>query len=118
MFKSGTVSVVVDDFKRAVQFYVETLGMKMQHQVEGHLAVVELPGLTISLLCPREQQESPQGKSGRMSLGLEVENLESAVEKLASKGVQIHHSMEEQATRLAFFNDPDGNSLYLIELKQ
>lgn len=117
MFKSGNVSVMVADFKKAVQFYVETLGLKLTHQVEGHLAVVEAPGLTISLLYPAGEQGSPQGKSGSMSIGLEVQELESAVEILKSRGVEFQHMMEEAATRLAHFSDPEGNPLYLIELK-
>ena len=59
MFKSGNVSVMVADFKKAVQFYVETLGLKLQHQVEGHYAQVEAPGLTIGLLHTAGEQ-SPQ----------------------------------------------------------
>ena len=114
MFKSGNVSVMVADFKKAVQFYVETLGLKLTHEVEGHLAVVEVPGLTISLLYPPAGE---QGKSGSMSIGFEVQELESAVEILKSRGVEFQHFMEENATRLAHFSDPEGNPLYLIELK-
>ena len=58
MFKSGTVTIVVDDLKKAEQFYVEILGLKVQFQVEGHLVQVEAPGLTIGLVHPREGQDS------------------------------------------------------------
>ncbi|WP_027417403.1 VOC family protein [Aneurinibacillus terranovensis] len=117
MFKSGNVSVMVVDFKKAVQFYVETLGLKLTHQVEGHLAQVEAPGLTIWLLRPAGEQGSQVGKSERISIGFEVQELESAVETLKSRGVDFLHFMEENATRLAHFIDPEGNPLYLIELK-
>jgi catechol 2,3-dioxygenase-like lactoylglutathione lyase family enzyme len=113
MFKSGNVSVMVADFKKAVQFYVETLGLKLTHQIEGHLAQVEAPGLTIWLLHPAGEQE----KSGSISIGFEVQELESAIEILKSRGVEFQHFMEENATRLAHFSDPEGNPLYLIELK-
>ena len=117
MFKSGNVSIMAADFKKAVQFYVETLELKLTHQVEGHLAVVEAPGLTISLLYTAGEQRSQQVKSGSMSIGFEVQNLESAMEILKSRGVEFQHFMEENATRLAHFCDPDGHPLYLIELK-
>ena len=117
MFKSGNVSVIVADFKKAVQFYVETLGLKLTHQVEGHLAQVEAPGLTIWLLHPAGEQGSQPGKSGSISIGFEVQELESAIEILKSRGVEFQHFMEENATRLAHFSDPEGNPLYLIELK-
>ena len=33
MFKSSSVTIVVEDLKKAEQFYVETLGLKVQFQV-------------------------------------------------------------------------------------
>ena len=117
MFKSGSVTIIVDDLKKAEQFYVETLGLKVQFQVEGHLVQVEAPGLTIGLLHPREGQDSHLGKSESVHIGLEVQELESAIKFLKSRGVEFQPIMEEEATRLAYFSDPEGNPLYLIELK-
>ena len=117
MFKSGSVTIVVDDLKKAEQFYVETLGLKVQFQVEGHLVQVDAPGLTIGLVHPREGQESNPGKSGSVHIGLEVEELDSAIKLLKSRGVEFQPIMEEEATRIAYFSDPEGNPLYLIELK-
>src|SRR3954447_1881321 len=114
MFKSGSVTIVVDDLKKAEQFYVETLGLKVQFQVEGHLVQVEAPGLTIGLLHPREGQDSHPGKSGSVHIGLEVQELESAIRLLKSRGVEFQQPiMEEEATRLAYFSDPEDNPLYL-----
>jgi catechol 2,3-dioxygenase-like lactoylglutathione lyase family enzyme len=117
MFKSGFVTIIVDDLKKAEQFYVETLGLKVQFQVEGHLVQVEAPGLTIQLLHPREGQDSQHAKSGSVHIGLEVQELEPAINLLQSRGVEFQPIMEEEATRLVYFSDPEGNSLYLIELK-
>lgn len=117
MFKSGSVTIVVEDLKKAEQFYVEALGLKMQFRVEGHLLQVEAPGLTIGLLHPREGQDSHPGKSGSVHIGLEVQELESAINLLKSRGVEFQPTMEEEATRIAYFSDPEGNPLYLIELK-
>ncbi|NEN81796.1 VOC family protein [Paenibacillus elgii] len=114
MFKSGNVTVMVSDFNKAVQFYVETLGLQLQHQVEGHFAQVEVPGLTIGLLYPAGEQGFQQGKSESISIGFEVQELESAIGVLKSRGVEFQHIMENNGTRLAHFSDPDGNLLYLI----
>ena len=67
MFKSGSVTIVADDLKKAEQFYVEALGLKVQFRVEGHLVQVEAPGLTIGLLHPREGQDSHPGKIRKRS---------------------------------------------------
>ena len=117
MFKSGSVTIVVDDLKKAEQFYVEVLGLTVQFRVEGHLVQVEAPGVTIGLLHPREGQDSHPGKSGSVHIGLEVQELESAINVLKSRGVEFQPPMEEEATRIAYFSDPEGNPLYLIELK-
>lgn len=117
MFKSASVTIVVDDLKKAEQFYVGTLGLKVQFKVDGHLVQVEAPGLTIMLLHPREGQESPSGKLGSVHIGLEVQELDSVIQLLKSHGVEFQPIMEEEATRIAYFSDPEGNPLYLMELK-
>ena len=117
MFKSASVTIIVDDLKKAEHFYVEVLGFKVQFQVEGHLVQVEAPGVTIGLLKPREGQGSNPGKSGSVQIGLEVQELESAIKLLKSHGVEFQPIMEEETTRLVYFSDPEGNPLYLIELK-
>ncbi|MEF3302542.1 VOC family protein [Paenibacillus sp. GYB003] len=114
MFKSGNVTVMVADLKKAAQFYVETLGLKLQHETEGHFAQIEAPGLTIGLLHVAGEQGSQPGKSGSMSIGFEVEELESAIETLKSRGVEFHDAVEGEAAQVVHFSDPDGHTLYLV----
>ncbi len=78
---------------------------------------IEAPGLTIGLLHPREGQGTYTGKSGSVHIGLEVQELDSAIKLLKSRGVEFQPIMEEEATRIAYLSDPDVNPLYLIELK-
>ncbi|UQZ85379.1 Glyoxalase-like domain protein [Paenibacillus konkukensis] len=114
MFKSGNVTVMVTDLKNAVKFYVEALGLKLQHEMDGHFAQVEAPGLTIGLLHPSGDQGVKPGTSGSMSIGFEVEELESAIETLQSRGVHFHDYVEGQAAQVVHFSDPEGNTLYLV----
>ena len=114
MFKNGNVSVMVSDFKKEVQFYVETLGLKLQQEIDGHFALVEAPGLTIGLLHLPGEQGAQRATTGSMSIGLEVEELESAIETLKSRGVQFHDYVEGKAAQVANFSDPEGNPLYLV----
>ncbi|MBB6444374.1 VOC family protein [Bacillus benzoevorans] len=117
MFKSSSVTIIVDDLKKAEYFYVETLGFKVQFQVEGHLVQIEAPGMSIGLLHPREGQDSHHVTSGSVQIGLEVQDLDAVVKLLTSRGVAFHPIIEEATTRIANFTDPEGNPLYLIELK-
>jgi catechol 2,3-dioxygenase-like lactoylglutathione lyase family enzyme len=116
LYKNGNVTVMVADLKRAVKFYVETLGLKLQYEVPGHWAQVEAPGLTIGLHPAGEHGPRP-GKSESLSIGFEVEDLMEAMRTLQSRGVNFGHVSEDKATRIAYFSDPDGNALYLVEVK-
>jgi catechol 2,3-dioxygenase-like lactoylglutathione lyase family enzyme len=116
LYKNGNVTVMVTDLKQAIKFYVETLGLKLQYEVPGHWAQVEAPGLTIGLHPAGEHGPQP-GKSESLSIGLEVEDLMAATKTLQSRGVIFGPVTEDKATRIAYFSDPDGNALYLVEVK-
>ncbi|MFL0247306.1 VOC family protein [Candidatus Clostridium stratigraminis] len=117
MFKSANTTIEAADFKKAVKFYVETLGLNLQFQIEGHLAQIEAPGLTIWIIHPKGADNLHHELSESISIGFEVEKLNSEVELLKSKGIKFQRFMDSETTRFAYFNDPDGNLLYLIELK-
>jgi lactoylglutathione lyase len=114
MFISGNVTVTAADLNKAVQFYAETLRLKLQHEPDGHFATVEAPGLTIGLLHLPGEQSSQAEKSNGMSIGFEVQNLESAVKELKSRGVAFHDYVEGKQAQVVHFSDPDGNTLYLV----
>jgi catechol 2,3-dioxygenase-like lactoylglutathione lyase family enzyme len=117
MFSSGNVTVYVSNMDRAVKFYSETLGLKLAYRFGDHWASVEVgKGLTIGL-HPASAQ-SPAGKKGSMSIGLELSgSIHEAVEALKAKGVRFHGPVhEDKAGAFAAFEDPDGNQLYLAQL--
>jgi lactoylglutathione lyase len=114
MFKNGNVTVTVSDLSKSVQFYVETLGLKMQYEPDGHFALIQAPGLTIGLLYLGGEQGSVDKPSGAMSIGFEVQDLDSAVRTLESRGVRFHDYVEGKAAQVVHFSDPDGNTLYLV----
>ncbi|MFS0647460.1 VOC family protein [Siminovitchia sp. 179-K 8D1 HS] len=96
------------------RFQVETLGLKLQGEMDGHFVQVEAPGLTIGLLHLAEEQSSEPVISGSMSIGFVAEDLESAIETLKSRGVEFHDAVEGKAAQVVHFSDPDGNILYLV----
>src|SRR5579863_2765014 len=117
MFSSGNVTVMVSNMDAAVRFYSEILGLKLAYRFGDHWASIEAgKGLTIGLHPASEQ--SPAGRKGSMAIGLELDgSIEDAVAKLEAKGVRFHGIVNEaKAGTFAYFEDPDGNSLYLAEL--
>ena len=112
---SGNVTVMVSDIDRAVRFYSETLGLKLAYRFGDHWAAIEAGrGLTIGL-----HPESPAGKKGSMSIGLELSgSIHEAVAELEAKGVRFAGPVVEgKSGSFAYFEDPDGNTLYLTQLK-
>src|SRR3954453_8962738 len=118
MFSSGNVTLYVTNMDRAVRFYTEALGLKLQYRFGDHWASVELgKGLTIGL--HPASTENPAGRKGSMAIGLELTgSIEDAMAKLGAKGVQFHGVVNDgKAGKFAHFEDPDGNTLYLAELQ-
>jgi catechol 2,3-dioxygenase-like lactoylglutathione lyase family enzyme len=118
MFASGNITVYVSDMDRAVRFYTGTLGLKLAYRFGDHWASVEAGrGLTIGL--HPASPESPAGRMGSMHIGLELSgSLDEARKTLEARGVTFQSEVNEgKAGRFAAFEDPDGNPLYLAELK-
>jgi catechol 2,3-dioxygenase-like lactoylglutathione lyase family enzyme len=117
MFSSGNVTVCVSDMDRAVRFYSETLGLKLQYRFGDHWASVEAGrGLTIGL--HPASPDTPAGQRGSMSIGLELSgSIHDAVRDLEAKGIRFLHGIQEgKSGSFAHFRDPDGNPLYIAQL--
>lgn len=117
MFSSGNVTVCVSNMDRAVQFYTETLGLKLAYRFGDHWASVEVgKGLTIGL--HPASADMPAGRKGSMTIGLELSgSIHEAMSTLEAKGVRFHGSVNEgKSGSFVSFEDPDGNQLYLAQL--
>ena len=118
MFSSGNVTLYISNMDTAVRFYTETLGLKLAYRFGDHWASIEVgKGLTIGL--HPASSEMPAGRKGSMAIGLELSgSIQDAVRALESKGVKFHGMVNEaKAGSFVSFEDPDGNLLYLAELK-
>jgi len=115
MFKTAMMTIMVSDLKRAVAFYAETLGCERGPQYGEHFAEIKAPGVSIGLHPGGKRPAIEHGR--HVSLGLRVDDLDAAVKQLEARGVRFTPAPEDRGSRLAYFTDPDGNPLYLIELK-
>ena len=69
MIRGGLVTLFVRDMKRAVGFYVETLGLKLVEDGGPHWAVIDAgEGFRIGLHASAES--SSEAKAGAPSVGL------------------------------------------------
>jgi catechol 2,3-dioxygenase-like lactoylglutathione lyase family enzyme len=117
MFKSGNLTVMVSNMDEAVKFYTEKLGMALKSRQGDHWAEVQVPGLTIGLHPGGQAGASAEGQP-KISIGLEVDNLDREVERLKAKGVEFAPGLSDAATRLIYFSDPDQTPLYLFESRK
>ncbi|MGH7285089.1 MAG: VOC family protein [Polyangiaceae bacterium] len=115
MFKQANVTLLVSDLKRSVAFYRDVLGIAVENEYGEHFAELAAPGVRIGL--------HPGGKlplkehSRHMSIGLRVDDLDAAKETLEERGIKFTATPRDEGLRLAYFTDPDGNPLYLVEVK-
>jgi catechol 2,3-dioxygenase-like lactoylglutathione lyase family enzyme len=110
----------VDDLDGAREFYGETLGLPITVVDEGNLITIQLAGGRDTLVYL-----SPDFTPGSYTiLNFEVEDIEAAVDELASRGVEFerYDGMEQDekgiahfGPDIAWFKDPAGNILSVIQ---
>jgi len=124
-FLSSFSGISVNDIKVAKEFYVDLLGLEVTDESMGlHL---NLPGGG-SLFVYEKSNHAPATFT---VLNLVVENITAAIDELSAKGVQFERYDELPAPQdergvlrgkaagqgpdIAWFEDPAGNILSLIE---
>lgn len=114
------VALLTANFERIRAFYVEILGLPVRGAFPGHnIVFVEAGSTTIEIV---EESRAPgvPATGGWHHLAFEVPDVDAAVAELAAHGIQCHvqpTNFPEQAPslRIAFFRDPDGNVLELVQ---
>jgi catechol 2,3-dioxygenase-like lactoylglutathione lyase family enzyme len=112
----GQIHVSVSDVDRAVAFYRDVLGVPFLFRVPGQpMAFFDCDGVRLYLGAP----ESEDFRS-RVVLYFTVDDVDEAYDALKQRGLEFVDAphvvarMEDVELRMAFFRDPDGNSLALM----
>ena len=119
--KVGTICVPVSDQERAIEFYVETLGLEKRTDVpfgNGYRWVeVGPPGAdtTIAIVPP-----PPGNPTGNVQTGicLNTDDVDAVHADLGSRGVDVDAEisrMGDPVPPMFWFRDPDGNSLLIVQ---
>lgn len=113
---NALLTLATDDLENLVLFYTNLLQQKPQSYIHSVYAEFQIPSLRLGMFQPKlqAQAEFENIGKGRMSLCLEVEDLESAIAHLTNIGypppgeiIVASHGREVYAY------DPDGNRLIL-----
>jgi catechol 2,3-dioxygenase-like lactoylglutathione lyase family enzyme len=117
-YKLYAVRIFVSDWKRALDFYANTLGMPVAFANE-QLGWAELAteGSHLALERVRPDDRESLDYVGRFAgVSLQVADVAAAYGELRAKGVDFVAPPEKQpwGGTLAHFRDPDGNVLTLL----
>ena len=112
----------VSDVARAVAFYTERLGFKLEMQKLPAFANVSLGALQILLSGPGASGSRALADGRRQEPGgwnrvvLRVENLPGLIESLKPSGLRFRNEMEVgPGGKQIQLEDPDGNPIELFE---
>ena len=109
----ATVWMPVDDMRRALKFYGETLGLTVKTEGEDW-SELTTEGVTIGL---NAREETHGGRGGGAILTLNPQpTLYDEVVRLTEAGVEFAGEISSHSWgRLATFKDSEGNDLQLFE---
>ena len=112
----------IKDVARAVAFYTERLGFKLERQQLPAFASVSLGEFTLLLSGPGASGSRPipggkaQEPGGWNRVVLRVTDLPARIEALKKVGVRVRNEMEVgPGGRQVQIEDPDGNPIELFE---
>ena len=129
MARLSLVSIVVDDYDRAVSFFVDGLGFELVEDSpatgshDGHpkrWVEVRPPGAETSILLAKastEEQQRAIGNQtgGRVGFFLEVEDFDGAHQRMLDAGVIFREEpRNEPYGKVAVFEDVSGNTWDLL----
>ena len=115
-------AVVTTDVERAAKFYQEVLGFKEARRLQtthsGTIIFISLGGSELELFGGGEIAPKAEGrKVGYTHIALTVDDIDNDYERISKHGVEfsMKPTTVESGLRIAFFTDPDGNTLELMQ---
>lgn len=116
------VAVVTTDVGRAAEFYTEVLGFHESGRLEtthsGTIIFLALDGTQLELFGGgKRRQKEESGEVGLTHLALLVTDIDGEYERIKQHGAEfdMKPTSVESGLRIAFFRDPDGNRLELMQ---
>ncbi len=117
------IALVTSDVQRSARFFIDLLGFRESGRLEtahsGLIIFVSLGGTQIELFGYGDAKaaKGDDKSMGFKHLALAVEDIDGEYERLKAAGVEFFMvpTTVDSGLRIAFFRDPDGNSLELMQ---
>ena len=108
-------TIVVEDMEESVRFYSEVLGFEVDSEFDlgPETAITLMKGQGDVMI---ELAKDTTHAVGFYSIGMDVDDIDKAIEDIASKGGKIMMGpVSITVGKLAFLEDPNGTRIALIE---
>lgn len=112
----GQIAVPVSDIDRAIAFYRDVLGMPFLFKAPPGLGFFDCSGVRLLLDAPAKQLPGQHSSI----IYYKVADIQAAYQALTARGVSFDDAphmiakMPDHDLWMAFFRDPDGNTLALM----
>ena len=114
--------LVVSDYARSLAFYRDVLGATVMRELPGTLGFLNFRGSQILLSAPFGPTKDQQASGGNLATGeltMRVPDCSAAYEVLRSRGAEFITPPVECGDEIrAFFHDPDGHLLEIVETRE
>lgn len=124
--KFDHVAILTKDLEESVKFYTQVLKFPIVRTIESkdlRIVFIDAGGATIELFGLVGNQAKPLERKweniGIKHIALEVEDIEKVCSKLKSRGIKFEGepSVAVGGPKIAFFEDPNGIAIELIQWK-
>mgnify|MGYP003474718970 CR=1 FL=1 len=117
MIETGAVLLRVADVETSRLFYEGLLGFRLLSERAGSGLELGIPGLVLLLMPrPQDMRKPETDPFGWMGLALSVADIDARKKEFEAQGVSFEGEVVDlPAGRVAFFRDPDGYTLGLIQ---
>jgi methylmalonyl-CoA/ethylmalonyl-CoA epimerase len=115
----GQIAIAVTDIKAATDFYQNKLGLKLLFEVPSGLAFFDCGGTRLMLTTKKGDDQDHKTSV----IYYRVKEINSAAKALTGNGVtfiqepQMAAKMPDHELWIAFFRDPDGNLIGIMDEK-
>ncbi|HEX8342904.1 MAG TPA: VOC family protein [Tepidisphaeraceae bacterium] len=114
------VAVCTPNFTKLCDFYENVLGLPRVGRFAGKNIIFVQAGDTVIEIVERLEPMDAPRRQGWAHFAFEVDDIAAAHAELVGLGVVFHiepklFPEDSPAVKLAFFKDPDGNELELVE---
>lgn len=114
-----SVIIHVTDLEPSIQFYENVLGMKVMKRFPAgpnqEIAYMEGDGANVELIAHKDLDSLSH--DSHLALGVQVDSLEEAMEKMQKAGVPIESGPFEPNPTIRFFfiQDPNGVTIEILQ---